>query len=356
MKVLQISPYFPPHVGGIEYHVKGLTDGLIKRGYEVEVASSCGNSSAKFVRIPCIDFLYFPVPLMFPQCEADIYHSHVPSPTFAFWFKEAAPHVVTYHNDVVVPCRVNGHCLPRSLGASLEWVNRKLVGPVLERAEIIIATTKSYAETSPVLRDYLHKIEIVPNAVDTALFQPGRVRDHYVLYVGRLVDYKGIEMLLLAMRQVQDKENLRLVIVGDGYDRPRFEQIARRMGLKAEFTGRVNRNRLINLLSRAEMFVLPSSNRLEAFGIVLLEAMACQTPVLAFDTPGVNEVAREGGMIFSDKTELSELILELHRDKSRRTVLGELGRKAVGEKYSWTKVLDKVESIYGEVTQCVTPP
>jgi glycosyltransferase involved in cell wall biosynthesis len=346
MKVLQISPYFPPHVGGIEYHVKGLADGLLMKGYEVEVAASCGISRAKLVRIPCIDFLYFPLPLRYPRCEADVYHSHVPSPTFAFWFKEAAPHVVTYHNDVVVPCRVNGHCLPRSLGVSLEWINRKMVRPVLDRAEIIIATTKSYAETSPVLRDYLHKIEIVPNAVDATVFQPAQIRDCYVLYVGRLVDYKGIEMLLLAMRQVQNKEDLRLIIVGDGYDRSRFEQVASRMGLKIEFTGRVERNKLIDLLSRAEMLVLPSANRLEAFGIVLLEAMAW-----AFDTPGVDEVARDGGMIFSETAELAEKILELHRDESRRAALGEQGRRAVEEKYSWAKVLDKIESIYNEVTQ-----
>jgi len=90
---------------------------------------------------------------------------------------------------------------------------------------------------------------------------------------------------------------------------------------------------------------------LEAFGIVLLEAMSCQTPVLAFDTPGVNEVAKDGGMIFSETTELAEQILELHKDDSRRSALGERGRRTVEEKYSWAKVLDKIESIYDEVTQ-----
>ena len=65
------------------------------------------------------------------------------------------------------------------------------------------------------------------------------------------------------MRQVQNKENLRLMMVGDGYDRSRFEKIASRMGLKIEFTGRVDRNKLIDLLSRAEMLVLPSASRLE---------------------------------------------------------------------------------------------
>ena len=65
----------------------------------------------------------------------------------------------------------------------------------------------------------------------------------------------------------------------------------------------------------------------------------------------MNEVAKNGGMIFSENAELAEQILELHRNESRRAALGEQGRRAVEEKYSWAKVLDKIESIYDEVTQ-----
>jgi len=350
MKILQVTPYFPPHLGGVEYHVKGLADGLHNRGYDVEVASSCGSSRMKFIHVPCINFMYFPVPLRFPKTMADIYHSHVPSPTFAFHMREASPHVVTYHNDVVVPPRVNGFGFPGIIRASLERINKKMVEPVLDKAEIIIATTRSYAETSKTLSQHLHKVRIVPNAIDASLYQPSKSREPYVIYAGRLVDYKGIDTLIAAMGDVQKEADIKLVLAGDGYDRKNLEERARRLGVDALFTGRGEYSRLIDLISRAEMLVLPTAVRLEAFGIVLLEAMACETPVLAFDTPGVSEVAREGGMVFSDRSELCELILDLHENEPLRAALGRHGRCAVVEKYSWPRVLDEIESIYDEVT------
>lgn len=350
MKVIQISPYFPPHLGGVEYHVKGLSDGLAKRGYNVSVASSCGRGSFEFTRIPSIDLYYAPFPLRLPRIEADVFHSHVPSPIFAFFFRKSAPHVVTYHNDIEVPEKINGLDLPRPFRLTLEQLNEKLIKPVLDEARVILATTKSYAETSAVLKNYLHKVKIVPNAVDVSAYPAGRTKEKYVAFVGRMLEYKGIGLLLDAMREVQKKEALKLVLVGDGYDRHTLEAKAARMGVDAVFTGRANRRRLIDILSRAEMLVLPSTSRLEAFGIVLLEAMACETPVLAFNTPGVNEIAREGGMVFSSTSELAERIMELHHNEPLRRSLGKRGRQAVQEKYSWNRVLDKVESVYREVT------
>jgi len=350
MKILQVTPYFPPHVGGVEYHVKGLADGLIKRGHNVGVASSCGRYN-EFVRIPSIDLFYAPLPLKkFPKCKADIYHSHVPSPIFAFMLRKVAPHVVTYHNDVVFPMKVNGFHFPRYFGKSMEWLNGRIIKPVLDEAEIIIATTKSYAETSLVLKNYLHKTRIVPNAIDVSLYPPTTGKEKYIVYAGRLVNYKGVETLLNAMKIVQAKEDLRLVLIGDGYDRKHLEIMATKLGVKAEFTGRVLYSGFIDLISRAEILVLPTNNRLEAFGIVLLEAMACETPVLAFNTPGVNEVAMDGGMVYSSTDELAEKIMELHSNEPLRRSLGRSGRMAVESKYSWSSVLDKSESIYREVT------
>jgi glycosyltransferase involved in cell wall biosynthesis len=349
MKVLQISPYFPPHLGGIEYHVKELADGLALRGHQVSIASSCGRWKEELICIPSIDLLYAPLPLRRFKLDADIYHSHIPSHFFSLMVRKFSPHIVTYHNDVVVPGRLNGYSLPNWFCSSVEWMDRKVVKPILDEAKIVVATTKSYAETSPVLRNYLHKIRIVPNAVNVSYYPKGGEKGNYVLYVGRLLNYKGIESLIRAMSEVQKKTNLRLVLVGDGYDRTRLEEKAVGMGVKAEFMGRLERSKLIDVLSRAEMLVLPTSNRLEAFGIVLLEAMACETPVLAFDTPGVNEVAKEGGRVFSSTAELTQNIFEFHNDAALRRYLGRRGRRAVEEKYSWNRVLDSIESIYGEV-------
>ncbi|MDD1748360.1 MAG: glycosyltransferase family 4 protein [Methanothrix sp.] len=350
MKVIQISPYFPPHVGGVEYHVKELADGLARRGHQVSVASSCGRWAGELVCIPSIDLFYSPMPIKLPKLDADVFHSHIPSPLFAFMLKGASPHVVTYHNDVVVPGIVNGHTMPRPFAATLERINERLVRPVLEEAEIIIATTKSYAETSPVLKDYLDKIKIVPNAVNVSLYPQVSRKENYVLYAGRMLSYKGVESLLFAMSEVQKSANLDLVLVGDGYDKSLLEEMAAQLHVRAKFTGRLERSMFIDTISRAELLVLPTQNRLEAFGIVLLEAMACETPVLAFDTPGVNEVAKNGGMVYSSTQELCELILELHGNEPLRMCLGQRGRKAVEENYSWKRVLDSMESIYRSVT------
>jgi len=105
----------------------------------------------------------------------------------------------------------------------------------------------------------------------------------------------------------------------------------------------------IDTISRAEMLVLPTKSRLEAFGIVLLEAMACETPVLAFDTPGVNEVAKSGGCVYSSREELSELIIKLHQSPDWRAELGRNGRRAVEENYSWERAIELMERVYNEV-------
>ena len=349
MKIIQISPYFPPHVGGVEYHVKELADGLAKRGHHVTVASSCGRWTGELIRIPSIDLFYTPMPIRIPSLLADVHHSHIPSPLFAFMLRHESPQVVTYHNDVVVPEIVNGHAMPRSFAATLEKINEKMVRPVLDEAELVVATTKSYAETSPILQDYLDKLRIVPNAVNVSLYPKNREKKNYVLYAGRMVSYKGIESLLYAMKEVQNRTDLDLVLVGDGADRSRLELMAGQLHLRAKFTGRLERSMFIDTISRAEMLVLPTQSRLEAFGIVLLEAMACETPVLAFDTPGVNEVAINGGCVYSSIDELAELIQELHEDEPKRRMMGLRGRRAVEEIYSWKSALDRMESVYREV-------
>ena len=349
MKIAQISPYFPPHVGGVEYHVKELAEGLVGRGHEVTVASSVGRWAGRMIIIPSIDIFYSPIPLKLPEFQADIYHSHIPSPIFAYRFRHKAPHLVTYHNDVVLPDAFQGHALPRKLAAVAEKASNNLVRPVLDEAEVIIATTMSYARTSPVLQDYLDKVRVVPNAVDISRYPQSMMKGNYVLYAGRMVGYKGVATLIQAMKEVQKTEELDLVLVGDGEDRHRLEKMAEKLPLQARFTGRLERSMFIDTISRAEMLVLPTQSRLEAFGIVLLEAMACETPVLAYNTPGVNEVARKGGCVYSSREELSELIIRLHHSPAWRAELGRKGRRAVEENYTWKRAIDLMESVYRDV-------
>jgi glycosyltransferase involved in cell wall biosynthesis len=348
MKVLLTSPYYPPHIGGVQIHTRAIARGLSERGYEVEVVTSIGcDERVKVTTIPCLRIPYSPIPLAFPKVYAEVYHSHIPSPFFARCVlkKKYQPHIVTYHNDIVIPNRVNGKPLPRFVARWLEHQNERLVRPILDTAEVIIATTRSYAETTPLLKDYLDKVEIIPNAIRVNEFVPGKdvgEREKIVLYVGRLVEYKGLPILIRAMKDIQAK----LVVLGDGEDRNRFETLAQTVGAQVDFRGKVSDSEVQDWLRKARVLVLPGKSRLEAFGIVLLEAMACNTPVIAPNIPGVGEIARSGGLVFADEDELSLTITRILEDDTLATMLGRKGRASVEQNYDWESVLDKIEALY----------
>ncbi len=348
MKVLLTSPYYPPHIGGVEIHTMNLARGLAKRGYDVEVITSQGaDEYVKVTTVPTIPFPYSPIPFKLPHFSGDIYHSHVPSPFFAQGVnnKNCKPHVVTYHNDVFVPPKVDGKPVPRHLSKLIEKENVRIVKPVLDNAKAIIATTESYAQKSPVLKDYLHKVEVIPNAVWTDEFTPGvdaGEREKIVLYAGRLVEYKGLPVLIRAMKGIDG----RLVVLGDGEDKHICERLARSLGVNAEFKGRVSHNEKKGWMRKARVLVLPAISRLEAFGIVMLEGMACKTPVIASRIPGVEEVARNGGLTFKTVEDLSSKISVLLENDELASRLGRRGRWIVKKKYNWELVLDRIEKLY----------
>ena len=348
MKVVLTSPYYPPHIGGVEIHTMNIARGLSERGYEVEVVTSIGSDDrVKVTLIPCLPLPYSPIPLKFPDVEGDIYHSHMPSPFFAraVMKKNYRPHVITYHNDVVIPDRVDGKPVPKFAARWIERKNDKLVRSVLDSAEAIVATTRSYAETSPLLRDYLDKVAIIPNAIQVKDFLPGNdagARESLVLYAGRLVEYKGLPRLISAMKHIPAK----LVVLGDGEDKTRFEELANKLEVRADFRGNVSDNELKEWMRKARVLVLPAQSRLEAFGIVLLEAMACKTPVIASNIPGVGEIARNGGLVFENEDELVDTITRILDDDALATELGRRGRCNVEQNYDWASVLDKLETLY----------
>ncbi len=345
-EVALITPYYLPHIGGVEIHVANIA----ARINSVVISSS---SKADF-QVKSIPVPYSPIPLSFPEVNARVYHSHVPSPFFAakacnLAEKFGSPHVVTYHNDVVIPERVNGYKIPSFVARFIEKFNEKYVLPVLEKADAVIATTRSYAETSNVLKRVQEKLEIIPNAVDTEVFKPcNSERRDEVIYVGRLVEYKGLGFLIKAVKA--SKSSVGLTVVGDGEDRKVFEEMCRKLGVRANFTGRVSRKELVERIGRARLLVLPSFSRLEAFGIVLLEAMACSTPVAGANVPGVGEIASKAGFTFSSVEELACIIDEVAENDALVRKLGRRGRKVVEENYCWDVVIEKITKLYEVVT------
>lgn len=372
MRIAQVTSYFEPHIGGVETHVRELSRELVRRGHEVTVLTAdtegVGERGAfggfDIVRVPARSTL-FKTPSMPALRDAvaggrfDLLHSHTPPPLAAWRASRAGrrlriPHVLTFHCDpeIIHP-----------LGAPIVGLFRHTFGRgTLRRTDELISTTASYASTSREIWNYTPTV--IPNAVDPEFFSPRdpapRVLDRLpgtsgfrILCVGRLVEHKGIEQLIGAMAFL--KPPAELIIVGDGALRGALEARARASPSagRIHFVGRVPLEDLPEYYRACDVFALPSVSRLEAFGIVALEAMASGLPVVASDIPGVREVVSEGleGYLADplDPRSFAGRIDTLLSEPLTRARLARNGRARVLREFTWTTVADRVVELYEKV-------
>ena len=168
--------------------------------------------------------------------------------------------------------------------------------------------------------------------------------------MGRLAFHKGLEFLVESAKYQDD--DVRYIIVGDGDMRKPLEQMAKSFGVddKVILVGKVPFGKLPQYYAACDVFSLPSVNRLEAFGIVALEAMATGKPVVVSDIPGVMELVSGGveGLHSRpmDAKHLADQIARILGDEALAKEMGRAGRKKVEEKFRWSKVTDKVEELY----------
>lgn len=167
-----------------------------------------------------------------------------------------------------------------------------------------------------------------------------------VLFVGALDKahyFKGVDFLLEAFSLLKDKP-YKLIIVGEGHLRPYYESLAKKLGIaeKVIFVGAPSDRDLPNYYNLADVVVLPSIDKSEAFGLVLLEAMACAKPVIASNLAGVRSVVSDGvnGFLVKPKNigELANSIDYVLIDSQLARDLGEMGRRKVEQYYNWERL------------------
>jgi phosphatidylinositol alpha-mannosyltransferase len=202
---------------------------------------------------------------------------------------------------------------------------------------------------------------IIPNGVDLEHFTPDvapieKYRDGKVniLFVGRLEKRKGLDHLLKAYRQVKAKvPESRLIVVGPGTRlRKKYEKHVRRSGLEdVVFAGYTSYDELPRYYKTADIFCTPATGR-ESFGIVLLEAMAVGTPVVATNIDGYAGVMTQGkeGLLVppKDDTELARALLSLMSDEPLRRQMGARGL-VTAQQYDWKKIARQVFELYIKV-------
>jgi glycosyltransferase involved in cell wall biosynthesis len=201
-----------------------------------------------------------------------------------------------------------------------------------------------------------NKITAIPSGVDTIAFRPDnngydiRIKyslpQDYSLFVGRLEPRKGIDYLIRSMKGTDIKS----VIVGEGPDRVRLEELAKRNNVSSNiiFTGSVPEEDLRHLYAGANFFVLPSIS--EGLPLTVLEAMSSGTPVVANNINGIPEVVQHGyngllvepANINSFKYNMQTLVNEVRLCK----IMGQRARTTVEKNYSWEAVAKRVAEVY----------
>lgn len=193
------------------------------------------------------------------------------------------------------------------------------------------------------------EVVVLPNGVVRDAFDADGVRGDDVVFLGRLeVEQKGLDLLLPAFAAVKDALPGRLVIAGDGAGRSCVERLAADLGIsdRVVFAGRVEGEAKYALLASALFVAMPS--RQETFGIVAAEALACGTPVVAFEIPSLREVVAPGtGVLVPafDVPAYGEAMARLASDRSWLDVMGAAGR-VHARGYDWDDVARRQDTLY----------
>lgn len=206
---------------------------------------------------------------------------------------------------------------------------------------------------------YNGKTTVIPNGIDAERFNPkapkiqkyldGKIN---LLFLSRIEKRKGLIYLLSAYRILKKKyPNLRLIVVGDGNLKEKYQSWAKEKGLEdVIFEGRVSDKKVPSYYTTCDIFIAPAIFG-ESFGIILLEAMACCKPVVAFANEGYKSVLTGIGEEFlvklKDSKQLAKKIEVLIKDEEKRREMAEWGQKEV-QKYSWAVIADQVLDFYEE--------
>ena len=391
MRVVLACIRYPPAPGGAETHVAALAEGFVRRGHEVEVHTTDLHKEVPFERrempaevagvrvvrhrgrTPGRTFHYVVAPTMVRALReaarrADVVHAHsygyFPTMAAARAARAAGrPFVFTPHFHP--PWSMEG-------GAARKLL-RKVYDPtfgryVLSRADRVVGVSSGeidvMARFLPVDRA---KVRVIPNGFHPARFEPRPSGAAFrrrlgvdpatplVVFAGRLASNKGLHHLVPAFAALAERHPAaRLVLAGEDQDqRARLEALAARLGVadRMHVTGHLDEADYRGALAAGDVFALPSE--WEAFGIVLVEAMACGVPCVATRVGGAPDVVVEGetGLLVEhgDEAALAEALHRLLSDRALAARMGEAGRARAFREYAWDAVVERTLALYREM-------
>jgi rhamnosyl/mannosyltransferase len=368
MRILQVGKYYHPYKGGMETALRQVCEGLIAQGHEVRALVAGGGATTRrevlggqagaLVRVATWGtWNSQPLTLTLPRVLAreiadfapDVVHLHLPNPG-ACWAwqrlgrrREKPSLAVWYHADI-----------------TRQRLGGRLVSPLLRRclgeADGICVSTEALARTSPVLQPWRDKVRVIPFGIDPEPFAGiGPAAAGPFLFVGRLVRYKGLLILVGAVGNLPGAE---LEIAGSGPLASEVADLIARGGWgdRIRLLGEIPDEALPGLLARSRALVLPSLDRSETFGLCLLEAMAAGRPVVTSDLDsGVLEVNVPGVTGWTappgDTAAWTRVLAEVLAAPDEACLRGEAGRRRVRERFPRERMAQDLAQWYVQLAR-----
>ncbi|MGN0647550.1 MAG: glycosyltransferase [Oscillospiraceae bacterium] len=367
-RLLIVGKAYAPHIGGVEAVMQQVAEGMRKwarvsvltcRDTMGAAEKDCING-VKVYRCGSLGtFRSCPVSMSFLSAfrrkvmVADVVELHLPFPLAdlaCILSGYRGKVVVAWHSDIVRQ-RI------------LRVAYQPMMHALLRRADVIITATQAYIDLNPTLQPYREKCAVVPYGIDTKLYddtpyQPVLQRHlrvphaKKILFVGRLVYYKGADVLLKAFAMLPQSPACELFLIGEGEEKAALQLLAHRLAIadSVHFLGRRMEPELRAAFKDCDLFVLPSTANSEAFGLVQLEAMACSKPVINTALPtGVPQVSLHGetGLTVpaGDAEALCNAMALLLGDASLCKRYGKAAKDRVKQAFALQTVLERRKSV-----------
>jgi len=374
MRIAQVVCAFPPYSGGIGNSAQQIEQLLAPHH---EITNFTPQHLKPWLRYGHGAFL---PQLIWRLRSFDYIYLHYPffgTAEVIWFFKKIRPRtklIIHYHMDVK-----NSNLLTKLLSGPSRLIRTAL----LNQAETIVSASLDYVKSSQIRNFYQahpEKFTEVPFGIDLNAFQPKPINQpttnkivakataliHFInqkfikkdrtnfIFIGALDRahyFKGVDCLLRALADLKtDRWRLKIVGIGDLQDS--YEKLSRKLNLdkQIEFAGKLDRETLARALQNSDLLILPSINRNEAFGIVLIEALACGVPVIASDLPGVRRVFEDHkqGLLIKpgDINDLREKLDFIINNEKIRQKMAQEARRLAENKYSLEQMRIKLNSLF----------
>ena len=375
MKILITISYYTPNISGLTIYAENLAGELKKRGYKVEVLTSRHkkdlrkeeNSDGMTINRIWTPFLFGRGPIMptylfesfFSVLKADVVNCHIPQFEAVFvclWARLLGKKIIITH-----------HCDLSGWKGFVNQITEKATYASLFAsgflADKIVVYTSDYADSSKYLSFFRHKLVYIlpPVKVEKTkrkMLERYKSVKYKIGFSGRITQEKGIKYLLKAIPYIEEKIGGNFAVflagpfkqvIGGGFKR-KLDMIASKYKGKVYFLGSVKPDEISAFYETLDVLVLPSTEELESFGFVQVEAMLSGCPVVASNIPGVRMPVRLSGMGCisepEDSKDLAEKIVKVIKNKKKY----KKSAKEIEKIFNYKKTIDKYEKLYKSIS------